>query len=387
MAGFSADVRAGTSVCPMELDELASKAESILDQAWRHPGFCVPNATTYPHQWLWDSCFHSVAWTALGRGASRGQTELLNALAHQEDSGFVPHLTYWTDRCHHASFWGRPMASTITQPPMFGHALRQLERGGVEVSPELIDSVGRGLRYLLVERARTEAGLIPIVHPWESGCDDSPRWDSFRNPDRSWYEVKGDLVAALGSSSPFAVGSIGFNALVVWNTCELLAIDGAASFDDLGPLASGLAATIRGRWDQTRLTWIDDGPPSGRIRTLDAFLALLVDPRVEAFETLVDGGAYGAPFGPRGVHVDEASYRPDVYWRGPAWPQLGYLLWRAAVAAGEDRVAQDLAGALVAGVIESGFAEYWHPETGEGFGAKPQTWATLAAVAAIELDG
>jgi hypothetical protein len=369
----------------VDVDGLVARAEAILEQAWRPPGFCVPNAATYPHQWLWDSCFHSVAWTALGRGSDRGRVELANALAHQEETGLVPHLTYWSDRRHHEELWGRPMTSTITQPPLYGHALRQLERGGVEVSGELIEAVGRGLRYLLVERPRTNAGLIPIVHPWESGCDDSARWDSFRNPDRSWYDTKADLVAALGASSPFAVGSIGFNALVGWNTFELLAVDGAAPFDDLGPLATELVATIATRWDETASTWADDGPPSGRTRTLDALLATLVDPRAEAFGALVDPGAHGASFGPRGVHAGEPSYEPDVYWRGPAWPQLGYLLWRAAAAAGQDEVARELGRALVAGAIESGFAEYWHPETGRGLGAIPQTWTTLAAVVAIEL--
>ena len=29
-------------------------------------GFCVPNPTTYPWQWLWDSCFHAVVWAHLG---------------------------------------------------------------------------------------------------------------------------------------------------------------------------------------------------------------------------------------------------------------------------------------------------------------------------------
>ena len=84
---------------------------------------------------------------------------------------------------------------------------------------------------------------------------------------------------------------------------------------------------------------------------------------------------------PGGVHRDEPTFEPTTYWRGPAWPQLTYLLWVAAdrrrpIAAAAD----DLAGRLVAGARRSGLAEYWHPDTGAGLGAVPQSWAALAAV-------
>ena len=32
-----------------------------------------------------------------------------------------------------------------------------------------------------------------------------------------------------------------------------------------------------------------------------------------------------------------------------------------------------------AGVLTSGFAEYWNPEDGAGLGAVPQGWAAVAA--------
>jgi GH15 family glucan-1,4-alpha-glucosidase len=49
-----------------------------------------------------------------------------------------------------------------------------------------------------------------------------------------------------------------------------------------------------------------------------------------------------------------------------------------------DRVgdAASLRDALLRGAHTSGFAEYWHPDTGAGLGAVPQSWAGLAAVVA-----
>ncbi len=177
----------------------------------------------------------------------------------------------------------------------------------------------------------------------------------------------------------FPVGSAGFTALVAWNATELA---GAIGDADLAQQAQELAEAVDQRWDPTALTWVDDGPTergSGRIRTLDAMLPLLVRPRPEALGALVDPGAFGAPFGPRGVHAAEPTYQPGTYWRGSSWPQLTYLLWVAARREGA-READALGRALQAGAVTSGFAEHWDPGSGAPLGAVPQTWAALAAV-------
>jgi glycogen debranching enzyme len=122
------------------------------------------------------------------------------------------------------------------------------------------------------------------------------------------------------------------------------------------------------------------------VRTLEALLPVLVlpaGPAVDAaFGQLHDETAFGAPCGPRQVHRAEPAYDPARYWRGPAWPQLSYLLWVAARRHGRTAEAGRLAAATVAGATASGLAEYWHPDTGEGYGAVPQSWTGLAAVMA-----
>ena len=111
---------------------MVAAADAVLDANWRQPGFCVPNAASYPWQWLWDSCFHAVCWAHLGE-PDRARTELANVLSQQAADGFVPHMTYWSERGvpdddTHAAFWGRPATSSITQPPMYGHAVAELVR-------------------------------------------------------------------------------------------------------------------------------------------------------------------------------------------------------------------------------------------------------------------
>jgi hypothetical protein len=353
----------------------------------------VPNPTTYPWQWLWDSCFHAVVWCHLGD--ERAVEELGSALRDQAPDGFVPHMRYVGGPDPHAAFWGRPATSSITQPPMYGHALARLTRAGLSVPDELVERAQLGLRFLLAERRRSPGGLVELCHPWESGCDDSPRWDSTLpgswTPD-DWYAAKGSLLASIERSehgSPlanpgFAVGSASFTALVAWNALELAGVTGDRA---LAADAQELAERLDERWDAAIGTWVDDGPTaagSGRVRTLDALVPALLRPRPEVWAALVDPAAHGAPFGPRGVHRAEPSFDPGAYWRGSAWPQLTYLLWVAATSAGEAAVAGSLARSMVAGALRSGFAEHWDPESGAGLGAVPQSWTTLTCAMGAE---
>lgn len=389
---------------------LVESVAAMMNRAWTEPGFCVPNGDVYPHQWLWDSCFHSVVWATLD--PSRARTEVANALANIGPTGFVPHMTYWTDPDVHAELWARAKTSSITQPPMWGLALSEIAAHGETLDDALLDRASRGLVHLLESRPRSSGGLIPVFHPWETGCDDSARWDSwsttpFSSPpfDRAaWRTDKVRLVGSLvfdDDGAPidnpnFAIGSVGFSSLVTWN-CELLAPlvatvadpDVAVRADRLLAGRDELAAAVQARWDDDRTTWWDEPlrggtRPSCGARTLDSMLALLVDPRPDMFDQLVDSAAFGASFGPRGVHRAEATYEPDQYWRGPAWPQLTYVLWRAAQRHARNglidpSIPRCLAVGLVDGARRSDLAEYWNPETGEGRGAAPQSWAGLAA--------
>jgi hypothetical protein len=372
--------------------ELAAGARLVLEAAWRTDaagGFCVPNPLTYPWQWLWDSCFHAVVWAHLGD--ERALVELRTALSAQDAEGFVPHVRYGDGPFPHEALWQRQASSTITQPPMYGHAVAELDRLGMSPDEDLVRRAERGLTFLLRRRGRTSGGLVEICHPWESGCDDSPRWDDTVPGGwtaEAWFDRKGALVDSIERTAggapihnpDLAVGPAGFSALVAWNALELAEVTGD---DALRADAGEVVDALRERWEGALVTWIDDGPTaagSGRVRTLDALLPLLVLPTTDAFAALVDPSAYGAACGPRGVHADEPSYAPAAYWRGSAWPQLTYLLWLAATSSGSDDTASALAMSMVTGAVRSGFAEHWVADTGEPLGAVPQSWSTLALV-------
>jgi hypothetical protein len=392
-------------------DELRRSAREVLEAHWREPGFTCPNAATYPWLWLWDSCFHSIVWAELGEPA-RAVSELRTALEGQGRSGWVPHLRYLDGTHEFDAFWGVDAApgalstSSITQPPVFALAVHELVQRGIDVPAELVERAVAGLWFLLARRRRSSAGLIELVHPWESGCDHSPRWDDLMVPHAAdsgadpydegvWFDRKGELLATIVrdtdgaplSNDRFAVGSVAFSAITAHGALLLGRLTGDGALLDA---ASDLQLALASRWDPERRTWVDDGPTaagSGRIRTAEALLPVLVaeDPAVvqAVAAELTDPAALGGAFGPAQVHRDEPTYRPNSYWRGPSWPQLDDLLWRGLAGSGVPEgvaAAATLARTSRLGAWASGWAEYWDADDATPGGAVPQSWTTLAVL-------
>jgi Mannosylglycerate hydrolase MGH1-like glycoside hydrolase domain len=234
----------------------------VLERNWvAKAGYTRPNRRRYPWMWLWDSCFHAIAWSRLGD--PRAVTELETLLSLQLPSGFVPHMGYPTKPNASLALWHSPGRSDITQPPMYGHALAVLAARGFAVA-HLYGAATAGLDYLLEHRRDPASGLVRVLHPWETGCDDSPRWDGWRRRplgELRWNIAKRGLVRSLElrdgaawANPGFDVGSAGFSALVAFNAIELAEL--TANRKLLGE-SLALARAIDEHWVEPRRTWRD----------------------------------------------------------------------------------------------------------------------------------
>ena len=375
---------------------LAEEVRSLMQAHWRPDhGYSVPNPGTYPHLWLWDSCFHAIIWGRLGD--DRALHELEAVLTGQLANGMVPHMRYGGEG---PDTWLGPLAGTssLTQPPMFGHAIRVLAESGIQVPNALVVQAKAGLDWLW-ENRRTPEGLVYVVHPWEAGNDHSPRWDDWGAPGRTkdgysrpartaWnkermQEITFDDDGAAAWSSSFVACPAAFNAYTAFNMRELAAVTKDA---ELEGRATSLAAAIDAHlWDEEEQLWSDlavvGGGASVRIPISDGVMGALVtaDPAKAraALGQLWDPARFGAEFGPANVVRQHPSYDPGMYWRGPAWPPLNYLFQQAFLGQGMAREAEALAALTAKGAVASGWAEYWNPENGRGLGAVPQSWAGL----------
>jgi hypothetical protein len=373
-------------------DPLKCAAIEVLESAWSDDrGYCLPNATVYPHMWLWDSCFHSIAWTSLHD--ERGIVELGQATRKQFSNGFIPHMVYAGPTIYRGP---RQDVSSFTQPPMYPLAMAWAHHQGFPLPSHLFQRMSRGLSY--IARNRLRDGLAFVVHPWETGCDDSPRWDSWFGTGtwdaQKWVEYSRHLVDTAEFShdegealwnKEFVCAPSFFNAIL---SHALLLASQLTEQDELRRTSFELGEAMdEFMWDDSQGIYVDrpiiGGGESCRVPTLDGVLSALGSVRRDhalvCLEQLRDQSRFEAPFGLRYLPPAHRSYLPDSYWRGPAWPQLEFLAIQACRRWGLDDLATHLSERSKRAIPQSGWSEYWNPETGNGLGAHPQTWASLAA--------
>src|SRR5918911_1116440 len=155
-----------------------------------------PAPRLYPHQWSWDSAFISIGLAH--RNLDRALRELETLFAAQWSDGRVPHIVFnprvqeyfpgpewWASAQTSPLAPRQPATSGLIQPPVHAIALRHLLRlARAQNADRIVARIGalysRMLawhRYLVRFRDPRGTGLIVIYHPWESGTDNSPRWD------------------------------------------------------------------------------------------------------------------------------------------------------------------------------------------------------------------
>ena len=156
-----------------------------------------PAPRLYPHQWSWDSAFIAIGLAEVD--PDRALRELETLFSAQWSDGRVPHIVfnpraadYFPGPDRWASSKTSPAAprdvatSGLIQPPVHGLAVQRIlevaqSRGLTDIQTrvaELLPKLVSWHRYLANSRDPNGTGLLLIYHPWESGTDNSPRWDS-----------------------------------------------------------------------------------------------------------------------------------------------------------------------------------------------------------------
>jgi hypothetical protein len=376
----------------LESDRLKAQAFKILESAWNSDrGYCWPNKKVYPHMWLWDSCFHSIAWSSFHD--KRAVLELSQVMKKQFPNGFLPHMVYAKRTFSRGP---RKDVSSFTQPPIYALAMASAHQNNMTMPDSLIQQVSQGLSYFISHRFRD--GLAFVVHPWETGCDDSPRWDSWIGTSAwkasRWFIYDHVAVAAakFGEegdaiwSNKFVSSPSLFNAILSHAFLLASQLTGDSGLNrtsyELGEAMDELL------WDDSQGMYVDlpivGGGESCRAPVLDGVLSALGSVRrdhaLTCLEQLRDPSRFEGPFGLRYLPLAHPLYRPSSYWRGPAWPPLEFLAIQACRRWNLDDIATQIAARSRQAIFQSGWAEYLNPETGSGLGACPQTWAALAAV-------
>ncbi|MDX6250239.1 MAG: hypothetical protein QOF10_3599 [Kribbellaceae bacterium] len=392
----------------------------------------VPSHSLYPHQWSWDSAFIAIGLRHLS--PRRAQVELESLLGSQWADGRIPHISFSPAVARDAyfpgpDFWqavtrGGVETSGIIQPPVHALAawLTHLADSDESVRRNFLARAYPKLvawhAYLRDRRDLGGRGLVAIVHPWESGMDNSPAWDaalarvepapleSFTRRDTD-HASDADRPTDLDygryvqlavtyrdhgyddSWTPFAFALEDpcFNALLIASEHALAEIASTLSLDPAPHVTAAAALT------SSLSTLFADGIFEARdladerlvaAGTISGLVPLIVPGLVEAEELLAT--ACGPRFRLGEVRMVPSydltgpAFEPGRYWRGPSWFNTAWLIHRGLVGLGRT----DLAAALRTDVLElaatTGFAEYADPHTGEPRGARDFSWTAALAL-------
>jgi hypothetical protein len=429
--------------------ELWNSAARVLETNWAGDHM-VPSRRLYPHQWSWDAAFIAIGLAYVN--PTRAWRDLRSLFEAQWPDGRVPHIVFdpataEADYFPGPAFWDVPAygqrpargSTGIVQPPMhavaawevYRHAAAHGAACAAEARAELEWLYPRLVaqqRYLAGPRDLGGKGLASIVHPWESGLDNSPAWDAamanvpadmsllttyrrrdlevsdaaHRPTDKDYaryvglvlsYRAENYSDAGLRDRHAFALECPSFNAIRGSAELALAQIAGelglSAEADAHRDRAQRITAAIaKHLWNpQTRTFHARDvltGAPSPA-RCISGLVPLML-PDLPAEQ--VDGimtEARSARFGLTDLPVPSydrtaADFDTMRYWRGPLWINVNWLLRRGLLVHGFRDEAEDLRTAMVRLVHRNGHFEYFHPVTGEGLGAPTFSWTAALAL-------
>jgi hypothetical protein len=407
----------------------------------------------YPHMWSWDTAFIAIGLAHLN--VDRAVRELRTLLSAQWRDGMVPHIVFSEDTRYFPgpARWGTaelnpaapaaPRTSGICQPPVHAIALRRIvdigRRGTLAETAsaewllrESWPQLYRWHEWLVRHRDPRHTGLLAVVHGWESGMDNSPRWDEpyaavIPGPELPPYvrvdrRLVGDtaerpsdleydrylwLIEEMRKArydpdevvrtSSFLVADVFVSALFAV-ACDELAMLGEESRqpDHQVRLLREWAARSR-----TAVAGTCD-PVTGLARDHDLRADRAVStPTIAGFAPLLCGGLskhaeramLATFFGPEwaghprlfaavppSVSPADPGFRQREYWRGPVWPVLAWLFGWALQRRSWHEPAGQLRTECLRLVADGTFAEYYHPFTGEPLGSRQQSWTATVVL-------
>lgn len=314
-------------------------------------------------------------------------------------------------------------ASSITQPPVAATAARRVlaaSAGDADVARTLrgiVERLDRWHAWFATTRTPPGAELPCIVHPWESGMDNAPRWDAplsrvtpgaieytrkdnaiidpSQRPTRYDYDRYFWLVAErarLGfappvrESEPFLVEDVGLASILCRAEEDLAALADALGVDGERARArhAALAAALKRRV-QADGRVVDRDVKTGELLDtqhvatyLPIYAGVLSPEQAAQVAQALDARAAAWPLAT--VAPNDPAFDPRRYWRGPTWINVNWLFVDGLTRAGQGAAADALAAKTLELVERSGFREYFDPVTGEGLGATDFAWTAALAI-------
>lgn len=426
----------------IDAEKLIDGAKAVL-QSNDLGGSTKPAPGLYPHQWNWDSCF--IAIGIAHYDAKRAAKEILSLLRGQWKNGFVPQIVFNPEGTGYfpgPDVWQSQLSpdapadvqtSGITQPPVLSTAVRTIwdrsddKDWAREFLREVYPQALSYHRFLYTERNPDDSGLIVVVHPWESGLDNSPPYLDAGDRVHLTYQPKYERLDLLHVSAknrptnknydlfiylleqmravnwdqrkylqtaPLQIEDVLFNSILCRANQDLSAIAEIIGEDpsETNQWHAKTSAAINDKlWDEQAGTYLDFDRVAGR---------LLKDDTIAGFHTLYGGVATPeraerlisdhllspSAYWPEGgfavptTSMDSPWFNPENYWLGPVWVNTNWMVMHGLRQYGRADLAAAVRDMTLSLVAKSGYREYFNPRTGEGYGTDSFGWTSALTI-------
>ncbi len=381
--------------------------------------YTVPSLKTYPYQWLWDSCFHSIILTNFN--TEDAKKELLSLVSKQFDNGMIPHMIYW-EKFNKNDFpvieWGKTDTSNITQPPLIAYSVLRIYQADKDKAflKKIYPKLKKYYQFLMRERNPKKSHLYGIINPDESGEDNSSRFDKVLGlpPVHSLdvnFAKRLELVEKQNDCNFeswecmkdfFWVKDVPFNVICVKGLEDLSIIAKELKlFKDAKEFSQQAKLTrqaMRKLMYEDGIYWSVFGNSYERIKIKTWAMFVPMFANLYTYEEakdlikkhLLNKSSFDRKFLLPSVSKDEPSYDPNgpwrglakllsthLSWRGPIWMAINWFIYKGLINYGFYDLAGELSKSSLNLVKNFGFRELYNPETGEGMGAKDFSWGGL----------
>jgi hypothetical protein len=337
--------------------------------------FTSVNKFHYYNQFFWDSAFQAIAWLWFN-DPDPSESEMKNFVAHQWRNGMIPYELFMYPVNGREWMDGDSLTSGTTQPPVIGITLKEVftKFGNKTYLDFFYDSLVEYERWLSLYRDLGKRGLSSYVNIWETGWDNSPRFDA---------------AARNRVLDPFIEG-VDFNVYIYILRETILQIASVLDKPEPQGIREHQAMTKRSMnelmYNQEDHFYYDlEAATDHRIpvKTAAGLLPLMTDiPSAAQRSALIDRYLCSekeflttAPV--PSVSQSEESYSSYDFWRGANWPQITWSVLYGICEREPDEAGKVLDRFLHSTSANENCYEYYDSATGEGAGLPFQGWGAL----------
>tara|TARA_B100000700_G_scaffold222908_1_gene245750 strand:+ start:2482 stop:3741 length:1260 start_codon:yes stop_codon:yes gene_type:complete len=414
------------------MTETVELAKKTLIQN-RKSGYTLPtNNKLYPAQWNWDSAFIALGYSYFN--LEYAITELETLLSGQWDDGMIPHILFHdNDESYFPNHktWecGKNVPSSgITQPPIISTIIKKivdqndLDDNQKQRIKNIIIKIKKYIEWFFNFRDTNNTGLASIIHPWESGLDNSPIWDSALDKikiDENLNYERRDLKVSKIDNRPlkrdydcyitllnqfkkynydqnkivnlsmFNVIDIGFNSILIRATKDLIQVSKKFNLDFSNLekkifLSEESLIKFYKEKDQFFYSYDFKNHSLIKVDAISNYFILFanLDNKKINNNIIKKLKKYNATkdFFFTTVNPKDSSFEEKRYWRGPVWINTNWILYEGLKEKDKD-FASLLKKRTIRVLEDKKFHEYYNYKNDECLGANNFSWS-----AALYLD-